>query len=132
MSQNNEPRNKKVGIGIYYTTIIITIIVMIAALILIKAETPEMSSYYRYMVAYYTLGGFLSLGVIVREFFAEVYNTKKMILKIIVVFLAMAIGTIVFIFVKKPEAAMALMFVGFAVLLFSTVPTVQKNTQDIK
>ena len=132
MSQNSEPRNKKLGIGIYYTTIIITIVVMIAALLIIKNEDPDIASYYRYMVAFYTLGGFLSLGVIVREFFAEIYNTKKMILKLLIVFFAMAAGTLTFIFIKKTYMAMIMMFAGFAVLLYSTVPTVPKNAQDIK
>lgn len=132
MSQNSEPRNKKLGVGIYYTTIIITIVVMIAALILIKNDDAEKASYYRYMVAFYTLGGFLSLGILIREFFAEVYNTKKMIIKLLIIILAMAAGTLVFVFIKKPAAGMTMMFISFAVLLYSTVPTVPKNTQDIK
>lgn len=127
MSQNSEPRNRKVGVGIYYTTMIISIVVMIGALFLIKAEDEEVASYYRYMVAYYTIGGFLSLGVIIREFFAEICNTKKWIIKIIVLVLAMAIGTVVFILVKKAAYCMILMFVGFAVLLYATVPTVPKD-----
>ena len=132
MSQKSEPRNKKLGIRIYYATIIITIAVMILALILIKNDDAELASYYRYMVAYYTLGGFLSLGIIIREFFAEIYSAKKLLIKFIIVILAMAIGTVVFIFVTKPAVGMAMMFVGFAVLLYSTVPTIPKNSQDIK
>lgn len=132
MSQRNEPRNKKVGIGIWYTTIIISIIIMISAIIIIKNDNPEVASYYRYMVAYYTLGGFLSLGIIAREFFAEIYVFKKLIIKLLVVVFAMIAGTIVFIFVTKPAVGMMMMFVSFAVLLYSTVPTNAKNSNDIK
>ena len=127
MSQNSEPRNKKVGVAIYYTTIIISIIVMIAALVLIKADDAEVASYYRYMVAYYTIGGFLSLGVIIREFLAEICDTKKWIIKLIVLVLAMAIGTVVFVLVTKPYVGMMMMFVGFAVMLYATVPTVPRD-----
>ena len=116
MSQNSEPRNRKVGVGIYYTTMIISIVVMIGALFLIKADDAEVASYYRYMVAYYT-----------REFFAEICDTKKWIIKLIVLILAMAIGTVVFILVKKAVYCMMLMFVGFAILLYATVPTVPKD-----
>ena len=132
MSQRTEPRNKKLGVGIYYTTIIITIIVMIGALVFIKDDDLEKLSFYRYMIAYYTLGGFLSTGIIIREFFAEIYNLKKWIIKIIVVILAMSIGTVVFILVKKPVYGMIMMFLGFAVLLYSTVPTIPRNSQEIK
>ena len=132
MSQRTEPRNKKLGVGIYYTTIIITIIVLIGALVFIKDDDLEKLSFYRYMIAYYTLGGFLSTGIIIREFFAEIYNLKKWIIKIIVVILAMSIGTVVFILVKKPVYGMIMMFLGFAVLLYSTVPTIPRNSQEIK
>ena len=130
MSQNSEPRNKKLGVGIYYSTIIISIIVMIGALLFIKMEDAEVASYYRYMVAFYTIGGFLSLGVIIREFLVEICDTKKWIIKIVVLLLAMAVGTIVFIFVKKPEMSMAMMFVGFAVLLYATVPTIPRDIKN--
>ncbi len=132
MSQNSEPRNKKLGIGIYYTTMIMTIVVMIGALFFIKNEDKEVLSYYRYIVAYYTLGGLLSIGIIIREFLVEICNTKKWIIKIIVVVAAMIAGTLVFIFVKKAAIGMLMMFVGFAVLLYSTVPTVPRNTQEMK
>lgn len=132
MSQRTEPRNRKIGVGLYYATIIITIVVMISALIFIKNDDAEVLSYYRYMVAYYTLGGFLSTGLIVREFFVEVYDTKKWILKIIVVIMAMAIGTVVFIFFKKPVYGLVMMLVGFGVLLYTSVPTIPRNNQEIK
>ena len=130
MSQNSEPRNKKLGISIYYTTIIISIVVMIAALILIKNDDAEVASYYRYMVAYYTIGGILSLGIIIREFLVEICDTKKWIIKIVILLVAMIIGTIIFIFVKKPAFGMALMFVGFGVLLYSTVPTIPRDANN--
>ncbi len=132
MSQRTEPRNKKLGVKIYYATMIITIIVMISALIFIKNDDAEVLSYYRYMVAYYALGGFLSTGLIVREFFVEIYDTRKWIIKIIVVIMAMAIGTVVFIFFKKPVYGLVLMFVGFGVLLYTSVPTIPRNNQEIK
>lgn len=132
MSQNSEPRNRKLGVGIYYTAMIITSIVMIGALLFIKNEDKEVLSYYRYMVAYYTLGGFLSMGVIAREFLAEICNTKKWIIKIVVVVAAMIVGTIVFIFVKKAAIGMLMMFVGFALLLYSTVPTIPRDAQEMK
>lgn len=132
MSQRNEPRNRKLGVGLYYTTIIITIIVMIGALVFIKNDDAEVLSYYRYMVAYYTLGGFLSSGLIAREFFVEIYDTKKWIIKIIVVIMAMAIGTVIFIFFKKPVYGLVMMLVGFGVLLYTSVPTIPRNSQEIK
>lgn len=127
MSQNSEPRNRKLGVGIYYTVIIISIVVMIAALLLIKNEDAEVASYYRYMVAFYTIGGFLSLGIIVREFLVEICDTKKLLIKLIIWVLVMAVGTIVFIYVKKPYAGLSLMFFGFGLLLYTTVPTVPKD-----
>ena len=130
MSQNSEPRNKKLGVGIYYTTIIISIVVMVAALILIKNDDAAIASYYRYMVAYYTIGGFLSLGIIIREFLVEICDTKKWIIKIIVLLVAMVIGTIIFIFVKNPAVGMSLMFVGFGILLYATVPTIPRDTNN--
>lgn len=132
MSQNSEPRNKKLGVGIYYSTIVITIIVMLGALFFIKVDDAERASYYRYMIAFYTLGGFLSLGVSLREFFVEICNTKKWIIKIIVIILAMAIGTVIFIFIQKPAVCIVLMFIGFAVLLYSTVPTIPREDQKNK
>ena len=130
MSQNSEPRNKKLGVGIYYTTIIISIVVMVVALILIKNDDAAIASYYRYMVAYYTIGGFLSLGIIIREFLVEICDTKKWIIKIIVLLVAMVIGTIIFIFVKNPAVGMSLMFVGFGILLYATVPTIPRDTNN--
>ena len=132
MSQRTEPRNRKFGVRLYYASIIITIIVMIGALIFIKNDDPEVLSYYRYMVAYYTLGGFLSLGLIVREFFAEVYDTKKWIIKLIVLVIAMAIGTVIFILFKDAKFGLMMMFVGFGVLLYTSVPTIPRNNQEIK
>ena len=132
MSQRTEPRNRKFGVGFYYATMIITVIVMIGALIFIKNDDPEVLSHYRYMVAYYTLGGFLSSGLVVREFFAEVYDTKKWIIKIIVIVLAMAIGTVIFIMFKKAIYGLVLMLVGFGVLLYTSVPTIPRNNQEIK
>ena len=132
MSQNSEPRNRKLGVGIWYATIIIAVVVMLGALFLIKDEDAALVSYYRYLIAYFTIGGLLSLGCIIREWFVEICNTKKWIIKIVVFVIAMAIGAVVFSLTKKPIFGMMMMFLGFGVLLYETVPTIPHNNQDVK
>ena len=132
MSKNNEPRNRKLGVGIYYATIIVSVIVLLGALFFIKNDNAEVLTYYRYMIAYFTIGCFLSLGVLIREWLVEICDTKKWIIKLVVLVIAIAIGIVMFSLIKKPAICMIMMFVGFGVLLFETVPTVPRNSQDIK
>ena len=132
MLQNSEPRNKKLGIGIWYATIIIAVIIMILALFIFREGDSAKISYYRYVVAYFTIGCLLSLGAIIREWFVEICNTKKWIIKIVVLLIAIGVGVVVFLLIDTPIVGMMMMFVGFGVLLYETVPTIPRNNQDIK
>lgn len=129
---SNNEKNKKIGIGIYYTAIIITVIVMLLALVIIKSEDAEYVSRMRYMISFYCFAFLLGGGIIVREFFVEEYIMKKMIIKIVVTLVVLALGTVLFIFVKSASFALVMMFVSMAVLLYDMVPTVPKDSNMLQ
>lgn len=122
--------NKKLGIGIYYTAIIITIVVMLLTLVVIKSDDLEYVSRMRYMISFYCFSFLLGGGIIVREFLVEEFIMKKMVLKIVVTAVAIVLGTILFIFIKSASFALVMMFVSMAVLLYDMVPTVPKDSDS--
>lgn len=122
--------NKKLGIGIYYTAIIITIVVMLLTLVVIKSDDLEYVSRMRYMISFYCFSFLLGGGIIVREFLVEEFIMKKMLLKIVVTAVAIVLGTILFIFIKSASFALVMMFVSMAVLLYDMVPTVPKDSDS--
>lgn len=121
---------KKLGIGIYYTAIIITIVVMLLALVIIKSEDLEYVSRMRYIISFYCFTFLLGGGIIVREFLVEEYKLKKMIIKIVVTAVTIIIGSFLFVLIKTASFALIMMFVSMAVLLYDMVPTIPKDSDS--
>lgn len=123
----SKEQKKKLGLGIYYTVLIIAIVVMLASLVIIKSDDSEYVTRMRYIIAFYCFASLISAGVICREFLVEEYILKKMIIKIVVTVLVSLIGTVVFILVKNAQITLLLIFVSMGTLLFNTVPTIPQD-----
>ena len=103
----DKDKKKKLGIGIYYTAMILTIVIMLLTLVLIKSDDAVYVSRMRYLISFYCFDFLLGGGIIIREFLVEEFLIKKMIIKITATILALVIGT----------------------LLYDMVPTVPKDSK---
>ena len=75
----NKDQKKKLGIGIYYTAMILTVLILLLTLVLVKSEDVVYVSRMRYLSAFYCFSFLLGGGLIVREFLVEEeYIMKKM------------------------------------------------------
>ncbi len=125
----NKEQKRKLGIGIYYTALILTIVIMLAVLVVVKSEDAEYVSRIRYIVAFYCFTVLLGGSAIVREFLVDEFILKKMIIKIIATAVAILIGTVFFIAIPTASVALMMIFLGMGVLLYDAVPTVPKGTE---
>ena len=126
----NKDQKKKLGIGIYYTAMILTILILLLTLVLVKSDDAVYVSRMRYLSAFYCFSFLLGGGLIVREFLVEEeYIMKKMIIKIIVTISVLIVGTILFIAVPTAAIGLVMLFLGMGVLLYDAVPTVPKENK---
>lgn len=119
----------KLGRGIYYASIIITIIALILILVLFKTDTytAEVVSVIRYIAAYFAFGVVLATGVTCRELFSLTFDKKKIIIKFIVIGITLVLGVIGALFIRSAKVGLVFMFIGIFVLSYTIIPTV-KNT----
>ena len=119
----------KLGRGIYYASIIITILVLIFILVFFTTKsgdyTPEEISVIRYIAAYFSFGVILALGVTFRELFALTYNKTRIIIKFIVIGVTLAGGVVGAIFIRSAKVGLVFMFIGIFVLSYAIIPTVR-------
>ena len=117
------------GKGIYYASVIITIVSLILVMILFTSKnyTDEEISVIRYIAAYFSFGVVLSLGVAFRELFCLEFNKTKMIIKFIVILLTAIGGVFIVIFLKSAKVGLFILFISIGVLLYSIIPTIKNN-----
>ena len=123
---------KKLANGIYYASIIITIVAMIVVLFVVRGEsyTDETISLVRYFVGYFCFATILSVGIALRELIIGNYNKKKMIIKFIVLGVAFILGVVSTIFIRNVKIGLGLLFVSLFVLSYSIIPTMKNNNNE--
>lgn len=119
----------KLGRGIYYASVIVTIIALILVMVLFTSSnyTDEAISVIRYIAAYFSFGVVLSLGVTFRELFCLEFNKGRMIIKFVVIFLTLVGGIFMIFFLKSAKVGLFILFISIGVLLFSIIPTVKNS-----
>ena len=126
----NKDQKKKLGLGIYYTAMILTVLILLLTLVLVKSDDVVYVSRMRYLSAFYCFSFLLGGGLIVREFLVEEeYIMKKMIIKIIATISVLIVGTILFFAVPTAAIGLVMLFLGMGVLLYDAVPTVPKENK---
>ena len=123
----DKEKKKKLGIGIYYTAMILTIVIMLLTLVLIKSDDAVYVSRMRYLISFYCFDFLLGGGIIIREFLVEEYLIKKMIIKIVATISSLIIGTIMFFIIPTAQVGLMILLVGMGVLLYDMFPTVPKD-----
>lgn len=123
----NKEQKKKLGIGIYYTSMILTIVIFLLTLVLVKSEDAVYVSRMRYIISFYCFSFLLGGSLIVREFLLEEYVMKKMVIKIVITVVAIIIGTVLFFTIPTASVGLVILFLGMGTLLYDAVPTVPKE-----
>ena len=119
-------KKEKIGRVVYYTALIVAIIVMLSALF-IRSDGSESEnirvSNLRYMIAFYSFLGIISPSILVYEYCKGKYDLKIYKLKIVALSAALIIGTVIYILVDLPAVISTMFLVSILVFIFVLSPS---------
>ena len=124
--------NPKLGKGLYYASIIITIIALIAVMVIFRKDIYEEEFVYsaRYLGAYFSFAVVLSLGVTLRELFVLEFNKKKIIIKMVIIGISLIVGILLLIFnLVNAKSGLVILFVSIFVLAYCLIPTIKTTNK---
>lgn len=115
---------EKFGVTFYKIVLLLTTVFLLAVLLFVKNEDKTEQTIIRYLCCFYAFAFLLPTGLIVREYCLGKYIAKKMMLKIIFSAATLVVGSILIFVFWNVYVTLALLFLGFGLIMFVGVPTI--------